>query len=272
MGCYPSSSLQPLTHDYHSPLSRVLTQQQVEAGVASVIPCLPMAQLMNDSTIKLEGTGLFNPNSLLDPSWLKGKMTVDEYSEAINYINKCASHAQIGLSTVCTESELPMRKKLKSEVGMAVVQQLNERFRSVRFTIQETTEMMQIDMSRNENYAMAFARMGKPPPVISAPLTVLYIIVNWPILFLVHELKYFERKRFYAKYGSYVTGRGVFVDEVDSTICLSTKMSFDQRHGIRLVLPGLCRLAYRQLLIERKFCNEENKVVAYVKKNIIKNK
>ena len=49
-------------------------------------------------------------------------------------------------------------------------------------------------------------------------------------------------------------------------------MSFDQRQGIRLVLSDLCRLAYLQWLIERELFNEEKKVVAYVKKNIIKNK
>jgi hypothetical protein len=190
MGCYPSSFLQPLIHVYHSPLPQPLmhvyhsplpqpiTQQQLDEGTALYVSLLPMAQLMNDGTIKLEGaTGLFNPNSLLDPGWLKGKMTVDEYSEAINYINKSTSQTEIGLMMPCTESELLMRKKLRSEAGMAVVQQLNERFRSVRFTIRETAEMMQVDFSRNEDLAKTFARIGKPP-VMSALLTVLHIIVN----------------------------------------------------------------------------------------------
>ena len=178
MGCYPSSSLRPLTHDYHSPLPQPITQQQLDEGAALYVSHLPVAQLMNDGTIKLEGAnGLFNPNSLLDPGWLKGKMTVDEYSEAINYVNKSTSQTEIGLMMPCTESELLMRQKLRSEAGMAAVQQLNERFGSVRFTIQATAEMMQIDMSRNENLATAFARIGKPP-VMSALLTVLHIIVD----------------------------------------------------------------------------------------------
>ena len=134
-----------------------------------------MAQLVSDGAIKLEGSnGLFNSNSLLDPSWLKGKMTVDEYSEAITYINKCTSYTEIGLSILCTESELPMRKNLKTEASMAAVQQLNERFRSVRFTIQETSEMMQIDVSQNTTLAMILASVGESP-ILSLQLTVLYI-------------------------------------------------------------------------------------------------
>jgi hypothetical protein len=156
------------------------TLEQTEAEVAQLAPRLPVAELMNGGVIKLEGAGgIFNPNSLLDPSWLKGKMTVEEYWQAIDYINKCTAHAFIGLSKIYSTYERPQRENLKTQAGMMAVQQLNERFRSVRFTYQPTAENMQINTAWNNNpdplirYAQA-----QQPPVANAAKTVLYIVVN----------------------------------------------------------------------------------------------
>ncbi|CAF3031629.1 unnamed protein product [Rotaria sp. Silwood2] len=63
------------------------TVEEVEAEIANFAPRLPAAVLMNGGIIKFEGAnGFFNPNSLLNPNWLQGKMAPQEYYEAINYI------------------------------------------------------------------------------------------------------------------------------------------------------------------------------------------
>ena len=48
--------------------------------LAKWIKCLPVAELMNDGVIKLVGVNaLFNPDSLISPDWLQGRMSVEDY-------------------------------------------------------------------------------------------------------------------------------------------------------------------------------------------------
>jgi hypothetical protein len=156
------------------------TVEEAEAEIAQLTPRLPVAELMNGGIIKLQGaSGFFNSNSLLDPSWLKGKLTVEEYSQAIDYINKCTAHTHVGLSKLYNISERPMRENLKTQAGMAAVQQLNERFRSVRFTYQQTAENMQINTSWNSDPLIRYAERQNPQgAVANAAITFLYISVN----------------------------------------------------------------------------------------------
>ncbi|CAF1358673.1 unnamed protein product [Rotaria sordida] len=154
------------------------TVADVEAEIANLTPRLPVAVLMNGGIIKLEGAnGFFNPNSLLDPSWLKGKMTPQEYYEAINYINKCTAHTHVGLSRMYPTHERPMREQLRIQAGMAAVQQINERHPSVRFTYQQTAEAIHMSTTWSTDPAVRFAQRGKAP-IGHATLTVLYISVN----------------------------------------------------------------------------------------------
>lgn len=154
------------------------TVEEVDAEVAQLTPRLPIAELMNGGIIKLQGAnGFFNPNSLLDPSWLKGKMTVEEYQQAINYINKCTAYTHVGLSKIYNTSERPMRENLKTQAGLMAVQQLNERFRSVRFTYQQTAENIQMNTGWNSDPLVRYAQRGHAP-IGNAALTVLYILIN----------------------------------------------------------------------------------------------
>jgi hypothetical protein len=158
--------------------SSVYTAEEVEEEIGKLTPRLPVAELMNGGMIKLEGAnGFFNPNSILDLSWLKDKMTVEEYTQAIEYINKCTAHSHIGLKKIYNSSERSMRLNLKVQAGMAAVQQINERFKSVRFTYQETAEDIQINTSYETDPTMRYMQRGKPP-VGHATKTVLYIVVN----------------------------------------------------------------------------------------------
>lgn len=137
-----------------------------------------MAELMNNGVIKLVGcNGYFKPNSLLDPSWLKGKMTIEEYTYAINYINQCASHSQLGWAKKSNESEKVMRFNLRNQAAMATVQQLNEQFKSVHFTYEQTAEDITIYTNFNQKL-LKFEAQWDQPVVVRASKSVLYIAVN----------------------------------------------------------------------------------------------
>ncbi|UJR38636.1 hypothetical protein I4U23_031301 [Adineta vaga] len=152
--------------------------EEAESEIGKLTPHLPMAELMNGGIIKVEGAnGFFNPNSLLDPSWLKGKMTVEEYQNAINYINKCAAHSQVGLSKAYNTSERPMRLNLKTQAGMKAVEEINQRHRGVRFTYQQTAQNIQMNASWELDPAQK-AMLGGRHPIGRSTLTILYIAVN----------------------------------------------------------------------------------------------
>lgn len=154
------------------------TAEEIQQELARVTPLLPVAELMNGGIIKLEGAeGLFNPNSLLDPSWLKGRMTLEEYVQAINYINQCAAQTHVGLNKIHSVSERPMRLNMKVQAGMAAVQTINERFKSIHITYQQTGQDMQINTSYQTDPVLRYAQRGKPP-IAHATITMLYIVIN----------------------------------------------------------------------------------------------
>ncbi|CAF0995409.1 unnamed protein product [Rotaria sp. Silwood1] len=135
------------------------TEADIETEIANFTPRLPVAELMNGGIIKLQGAnGFFNPNSLLDSTWLKGKMTPEEYYQAIDYINKCTGKSQVGLSKVFSVSERPMRAQLRSQAGLAAVEEINKQYPTVRFTYQQTAQDMQINTSYSTDPAMRFAQ------------------------------------------------------------------------------------------------------------------
>jgi hypothetical protein len=154
------------------------TLEETEAEIAQLVPRLPVAELMNGGIIKLEGAnGFFNPNSLLDPSWLKGKLTPEEYRAAIDLINKLTAHSHIGLRKMYTASDRPVRENLRTQAGMAAVQELNQRYPSVRFTYQPTAENMQVNTSWSTDPTVKFATRGRAP-IANASVTALYIAVQ----------------------------------------------------------------------------------------------
>ncbi len=154
------------------------TAQEVEAEVAQLTPRLPVAELMNGGIIRLEGAnGFFNPNSLLDPSWLKGRMTIEDYTQAIDYINKCTAYTHIGLSKMYSTTEAPLRLALKTRAGMAAVQQINERFPSVRFTYQQTAEDIQMTAQYQTDPLLRQMQRGQLP-IGHATKIFLYITVS----------------------------------------------------------------------------------------------
>jgi len=154
------------------------TQQEIDQEMAQLLPRLPVAELMNGGIIKLEGAnGFFNPYSLLDPSWLRGKMTIEDYAQAIDYINKCTAYTHIGLSKMYSTTDIPLRLDLKTRAGMAAVQQINERFPSVHFTYQQTAQDIEMTPSYQTDPMIRYMQRGQRP-IGHATKVVLYITVN----------------------------------------------------------------------------------------------
>lgn len=154
------------------------TEQDIDEEIAKLTPRLPIAQLMNGGIIQLEGAnGFFNPNSLLDPSWLKDKMTIEEYTQAINCITKRTGDTHIGLNKIYKTSERAMRLDLKNQAGIAAVQQLNGQFKSVHFTYQQTAEDVQINTSYETDPTVRYMQRGQRP-LAHASKTILYIVIN----------------------------------------------------------------------------------------------
>ena len=154
------------------------TEQDIDQEIAKLTSRLPIAQLMNGGMIKLEGvSGFFNPNSLLDPSWLKDKITIEEYTQAIDYINKRTGYTHIGLNKIYKTSERAMRLDLKNQAGIAAIQQLNGQLKSVHFTYQQTAEDVQINTSYETDPTVRYMQRGQRP-VAHASKTILYIVVS----------------------------------------------------------------------------------------------
>ncbi|CAF1182015.1 unnamed protein product [Adineta ricciae] len=126
----------------------IYTKEDVEMEIVNLTPRLPMAELMNGGIIKLQGAnGFFNPNSLLDASWLQNAITVQDYREAINYINQCTAHAFIGFSKLYSIADRPIRENLRTQAGTAAVKKINEHLKSVEFVYQQTTQMVPMSMT-----------------------------------------------------------------------------------------------------------------------------
>ena len=159
-----------------SSFSDSYTLQDLEDEVARMAPQLPMAELLQDGIIRLRGAnGFFNPDSLLKPSWLKDSLTIDEYWNAIDMINRRTAHTHLGLRKMYTSSEREYRAKLRHDAGTAAVEELNERHKSVRFTYQQTMENVQINTSTRTDAPIKGTRAASPP-VAHALLTILYIV------------------------------------------------------------------------------------------------
>ncbi|UJR18584.1 hypothetical protein I4U23_005491 [Adineta vaga] len=140
----------------------VYTKEDVEMEIANLTPRLPIAELMNGGIIKLQGAnGFFNPNSLIDPSWLKNAMTIEEYREAINYINQCTAYAFIGLSKMYSIGDRPIRENLRTQAGITAVNKINQRFKSLEFIYQQTAQMMPMSTTYSTDpVVQSFARFN----------------------------------------------------------------------------------------------------------------
>ena len=151
------------------------TKEETDAELAKLLPVLPLGELMAGGMIKVRGAnGFFNPNSLLDPSWLKGNFTPTDYRDAINYINVQTAYTQIGLNKLCRPADLIIREQMRTAAGLAAVEELNKRYTSVKFTYQATAETTQLNMSYTTDPTIQFMERRRPV-IANVSVTLLYI-------------------------------------------------------------------------------------------------
>lgn len=116
---------------------------EIEAEVKQLTRHLPIAELLNGGIIQLKGLmGYFNVDSILEPSWLKGKITLDEFRSAIEYINKCTIAVQMNSPRLFSRLALHQVEKAKAAAGTAAVEKINRQHKSIRFTYQQGIENM----------------------------------------------------------------------------------------------------------------------------------
>lgn len=103
--------------------SRPYTKKEVETYVKKNQLRLPSAELV-DGSIKLKSSdGFYNSSSLLDSTWLQGKITNNEYRDAINHINQRIAQSIIGSS-----NHLPINQVPKSQSTKLAIEELNAKY------------------------------------------------------------------------------------------------------------------------------------------------
>ncbi|CAF1122538.1 unnamed protein product [Rotaria sordida] len=85
---------------------------------------LRSAKLIDNNIFKLTSyDGFFNSSLLLDSTWLKGKITNNEYRQAIEQINQ-----RIGRTLVGTSNNLPINQIPITQSTILAIEELNAKY------------------------------------------------------------------------------------------------------------------------------------------------
>ena len=102
---------------------RPYTEKDVQTYISKNQLRLPSPELV-DGSIKLTShDGFYNSSSLLDSTWLQGKMTNTEYRQAIEHINQRVAQTVIG-----QPSAIPINLITKSQTTLLAVEELNAKY------------------------------------------------------------------------------------------------------------------------------------------------
>ena len=112
---------------------RPYTQKDVDKYIEENQHRVPSPELV-DGSIKLKSTdGFYNANSLLNSTWLKGKLNNEEYRRAIEHINQRVAQTIIG-----TPKSVPINLVIKTQTTMLAVEELNAKYKGrARFSYQQ---------------------------------------------------------------------------------------------------------------------------------------
>ncbi len=115
---------------------RPYSEKDVETYIKKNQLRLPSPELV-DGSIKLISTdGFYNSSSLLDATWLQGKITNNEYRQAIEHINQRIAQAVIG-----TSNTLPIKEIPKTQSTILAIQELNAKYTGrVHFVYQQNDQ------------------------------------------------------------------------------------------------------------------------------------
>jgi hypothetical protein len=103
--------------------SRPYTKKDVETYIKKNQLRLPSPELV-DGSIKLTShDGFYNASSLLDSTWLHGKMTNNEYRQSIEHINERIAQSIIGTSNFLRINQIP-----KVQSTRLAIEELNAKY------------------------------------------------------------------------------------------------------------------------------------------------
>lgn len=110
------------------------TREEIDAYLHKHAERYPSAELSDGRAIQLSSDdGFFNGNALLDASWLRGRVTNDEYRQCIAHINERVAQTKVGQAKSVVLGAIPVYQSTKLAVG-----ELNEKFNGkVRFTFHQ---------------------------------------------------------------------------------------------------------------------------------------
>ncbi|UJR13433.1 hypothetical protein I4U23_000447 [Adineta vaga] len=104
---------------------RVYNEKDVETHINKCQTRLPSAELVEGDVIKLTSkNGFFNSSSLLNSQWLQGKLSNNEYRQAIEHINQ-----RIGQSIIGAVKNLSIEQIPKSQSAKLAIEELNDKYR-----------------------------------------------------------------------------------------------------------------------------------------------
>jgi hypothetical protein len=111
---------------------RPYTQKDVEKYIKKNQLHLPSAEFIDGSIKLTSNDGFYNASSLLDSTWLKGKITNNEYRQSIEHINE-----RIAQSIIGTSNNLPINQIPKSQSTKLAIAELNDKYKGrVQFAYQ----------------------------------------------------------------------------------------------------------------------------------------
>ncbi|CAF1130272.1 unnamed protein product [Rotaria sp. Silwood1] len=126
---------------------RPYSEKEVEKYIKKCQPRLQSAELTEDGRIKLKTTdGFFNASPLLDSTWLQGKITNNEYHQAIEHINHRIAQSVIGTSNNLSIEQIP-----KSQSAKLALEELNAKYEGrIHFTYEQNN--VENSINTNESF------------------------------------------------------------------------------------------------------------------------
>lgn len=92
---------------------------------------LPLAELQVGGIIKLQGVqSFFSTKPLLDPKWLKERLTMSEYQSLIEGVNEGTIKAMVGMAKMFSPHDIPNRTQTAANGAQAATDVLNQQWNS----------------------------------------------------------------------------------------------------------------------------------------------
>ncbi len=112
-----------------SGMSGAYTYDELKGEVRQLNARLPLAELQVGGIIKLQGVqSLFSTKPLLDPKWLKERLTMDEYQSMVEAVNEGTINAMVGMPKCYSPHDIPQRTQTAANGAQTATDALNQQW------------------------------------------------------------------------------------------------------------------------------------------------